>query len=83
MEMPSILHTGHEMKLKPFKTRRKQEDTTSVLQENALSTRIVTILAETLLTSAAESLPAKQVLLGCKTRLADNSSVAWWSSCLM
>lgn len=50
---------------------------TSVLQENAL-TRIVTILVETILSSAAaESLPAKQVLLGCKARLRDNSSVAW------
>ena len=77
MEVPIILRTGNETKLKPFKTRRKQEATTSVLQENALSTRTVTILAEALLTSAAESLPAKQVLLGRKARLGDNSSVAW------
>lgn len=26
---------------------------------------------------AAESLPAKQVLLGCKARLRDNSSLGW------
>lgn len=80
MEVPIILHIGNETKLKPFRTGRKQEDTTSVLQENALNTRVVTILAETLLTPAAESLPAKQVLLRCKARLRDNSS--WRSGCL-
>lgn len=72
--MPIILLAGNKTKLEPFKIRRKQEDTTSALQEILLNARIVPIPAETLLTSAAESLPARRVLPGCKARLGDNSS---------
>jgi len=37
---------------------------------------------QTSLTSATESLTAKQALPGCKSRLRDNCSVAWWSGSL-
>lgn len=77
MEVPLILHVGNESKLQPLRTRRTRAHSTSVWQENTPSIRTATILGEPTPHLAAESLPAKQVLLGCKARLRDNSSLGW------
>lgn len=65
MEVPLILHVENESKLQLCLAGKHSKH-----QDSNSSGRATCHLA-------AESLPAKQVLLGCKARLRDNSSLGW------